>query len=493
MIFQRLGALSLRAMRSDLRSPIPNVLRTGIIAWTGLALVLAMERSWYGAPGLQLFQSVVLADGILLALLGVGYFSNRITEEKEDGTLGLMRMAGLNAVSILLGKSVGLMLTSFMLLAAQIPFVLMAITLGGVSIDQVMFAVCLLGSQVIWISGLGVFFSTLMPTARMAAGATLLALLASWSFPLMRSSSFPFLSGMFTTVFDVLGDLSVWSGLGSSLTSGFMGGWVGSEFWTAIAAGGLCYLAAFCIFDRCADMDGMSPLLRRNHRERRSRVLSPVIGVAAIRHKDIRFTFGGARFILWRLLLYCLIFWVIAQTLPVGVSPSVLGWVLLSIGLWTMLLEYGFALENSIHAEVAGKTLSSLVALPYSTGSILREKLIGCSWVLLPGAIFFLVGALCAPDNLSDFLDHALDEPVLWVMVSLILLVYTFTIYFALCFRRGAFVLALLLVFLIAATLISGMQGGSGSGLWLLAFMIGGGCALMVPVIQLRFEVMAGR
>ena len=66
-----------------------------------------------------------------------GFFATAITEEKEEGTLGLLKMAGISRVSILLGKSTSRLITAILLFLVQLPFTLLAITLGGVTLGQI--------------------------------------------------------------------------------------------------------------------------------------------------------------------------------------------------------------------------------------------------------------------------------------------------------------------------------------------------------------------
>ena len=54
-----------------------------------------------------------------------------MAEEKEEQTLGLLRMTGLSPLSILLGKSTSRLCGALLLLAAQFPFTIFAVTLGG--------------------------------------------------------------------------------------------------------------------------------------------------------------------------------------------------------------------------------------------------------------------------------------------------------------------------------------------------------------------------
>ena len=91
----------------------------------------AAHRGW------RCLQSLTWVNIWFITLVGVTYFSSAITEEKEERTLGLLRMADIGSGSILLGKWAPRVVGMLSLVAVQFPFTLLAITLGGVTQAQV--------------------------------------------------------------------------------------------------------------------------------------------------------------------------------------------------------------------------------------------------------------------------------------------------------------------------------------------------------------------
>jgi len=114
---------------------------------------------WANAPGLRFFEVVVAVDLVFVILAGVSYFSSAISEEKEEMTLGLLRMTNLNPLSILLGKSTSRLCAAILLFVAQIPFTLLAITLGGISLHQVFAAYLTLAAFLVFVSNLALLAS----------------------------------------------------------------------------------------------------------------------------------------------------------------------------------------------------------------------------------------------------------------------------------------------------------------------------------------------
>ena len=133
--------------------------------------------SMTGAPGLEFFTAVVYVNLVFITLAGFSYFASAIAEEKEEMTLGLLRMTRLSPLAILLGKSASRWIGVTLLLLVQLPFTFLAVTLGGVSLGQIVAAYVMLFAYLVFVSGLAVFCSLLAPTTAKAGflvGAALL-------------------------------------------------------------------------------------------------------------------------------------------------------------------------------------------------------------------------------------------------------------------------------------------------------------------------------
>ena len=130
------GAFALveRSLRIDARTRSTHLLRLGLIAAIYMAFCRAMLNEFlFAAPGLDFFRGIAFLNAIFASVLGIGFFSSVITEEKEEDTLGLMLMAGISPLGILAGKSVGGLWQAMLMIAVQYPFGLLAVTLGGVT------------------------------------------------------------------------------------------------------------------------------------------------------------------------------------------------------------------------------------------------------------------------------------------------------------------------------------------------------------------------
>ena len=105
-----------------------------------------MSSSRYGAAGLHLLSTLAFCSAGFITLAGLSLFSSVIAEEKEEQTIGLLRMAGLRPLAILFAKCGARLLDVMLLIGVLVPFALLAVTLGGVSATQVMACIVALGA-----------------------------------------------------------------------------------------------------------------------------------------------------------------------------------------------------------------------------------------------------------------------------------------------------------------------------------------------------------
>ena len=169
MNLNALLALFGRSVRDDTRSKTLLWARLGIAVAVLFSILRASSRTFGGgATGLSFFSSVVWMNFVVICVAGMSYFASSITEEKEEGTLGLLRMTDLSPIAILLGKGTSRMIGGLLLLLVQLPFAMLAITLGGVRMDQVMGCYALLGAFLFFACNVGLLGSVLSPRTGVA-------------------------------------------------------------------------------------------------------------------------------------------------------------------------------------------------------------------------------------------------------------------------------------------------------------------------------------
>ena len=129
-----------------------------------------------GAPGLFFFSNILWLTLVLIVLAAVSVLSTAITEEKEEGTLGLLLLAGVSPLAVLLGKSMTRQFSIVLLLVVQFPFALLAIVLGGVTLNQIVSGYIALAAFLALVANLGLLSSVFCRRSGTAGMLTLLGL-----------------------------------------------------------------------------------------------------------------------------------------------------------------------------------------------------------------------------------------------------------------------------------------------------------------------------
>ena len=177
-------ALTLRSLREGTRAKNPYFLRGALMLVLIFAIVNTEQQLWWSnTGGINLLSFVAWGNFVLITLVAVSAMSAIITEEKEWMTLGLLRQAGFSPATILLGKSAGTVLNSFLLLVVQLPFCILAITFGGVSLDQVVALFTMLCAHMAFVFGLALLASVVCQRSSQAAVLTLGSLIVYHALP----------------------------------------------------------------------------------------------------------------------------------------------------------------------------------------------------------------------------------------------------------------------------------------------------------------------
>ena len=405
-----LFALFIRAVREDLRARLPPILRAALVLVI-LLILWANERDFTGrsAPGREFLGMVLFANLGLLAIATLGIFSSAITEEKEDQTLMLLRMTRLSPLAILFGKGTSRMLSALLLLAAQIPFTLLAVTLGGVSMDQVFQGYAVLGATLFFLCNLALLCSVLCRTTlRSGIWTGVIAAILFVVLPIicatttLRNSSPGSFSPQTVWQYFSVGvvEANPVYALAMLIFERMPGMNVASHVWTNLGGGALCFLLAWLAFDRFCATAGEEIVQRRKAGLSRARRRPSC--KRALAWKDFHFTLGGFRGLLIRLGICALILggayafqrWVVFR------GDGEPGPVLRCTGRMTITLSlFYFGLDLSLLAsrifgdERRHLTLGTLTTLPKHTGWIIRQKLLGCSPVFIPSALLFWTGS----------------------------------------------------------------------------------------------------
>jgi ABC-type Na+ efflux pump permease subunit len=402
---------------------------------------------WRGAPGLLFFQALVWIDLLFISLAALSHFASSITEEKEEGTLGLLRLANLNALSILLGKGTGRLFGVLILLLVQIPFALVAVTMGGLSVPQIFASYVSLLAYTFLVANLGLLTSVLYRRTNLAASVAM-ALLGVFLFGpwfARRISDFlgyfhlPTLPG---TVSDLL--LSWHTMLPGPRVTAVLGTGFHGSLWSAQATlgmvlGTLCFLGAWAAFEpaamRASDPDAaLAPRRARLRRSQRAQDSGP----PAVRWAQFKLLGGRKMFVIRTTLL-------VLSTVGMLSVPRMLGgasdWtvvrmIMLGNGVVFSILYFTSDAAAIFGAERQAQTLSSLLSLPISTARIAWEKTCAGLAMNWPPLAFILLSS-ATPDFVPKL--NTLDEICAWFYaIQCALMLPILVAWLSLHLRRGA-------------------------------------------------------
>jgi ABC-type transport system involved in multi-copper enzyme maturation permease subunit len=402
-------ALFTRSLRELLKSKLSYIvcgLTVGIIFFF---LLFAQGASTaMTAPGLRFFEQTLFVVLTFITLAGVSYFASAITEEKEEGTLGLLRMTDLSPLAILLGKSTSRLGAALLLLAATLPFTLLAVTLGGISARQVFASYATLGAYLILLANIALLASVISPRGAIASVVTgvlvfgtptlsgLLTSAATWLPQLPIGGRVAWLIPWLTDVGNFLNTLSPFRRLDEILTTGFNGALVNNQFWGSLGVAAVSLLLAWALFDPIAGETPRfsipRPVPRPNSRFGRYAPQRAWL-VSAVAWKDFHFLHGGWIMALARWIGYG----AISITIGFGNASGAEG--LTGAGssiMWTMFAALSIELcligSRILRTELRDKTLVGLAGLPLSMQHVMMMKLDGARRSLTPAFVWMCVG-----------------------------------------------------------------------------------------------------
>ena len=450
-------ALLTRSLRVDMRLLRTHLFRVGFAGFICLLLLWSHSMSMiFGAPGLQFFRSMAYLNFFLITLAGVGFFATAITEEKEEATLGLLKMAGISRLGILLGKSTSRLISAMLLLLVQLPFTLLAITLGGVTLNQVVAAYLGLLAYMAFLANLALVCSVGCRQSRSAATLTGLLLVAFWIIPsfgkslLANSASGNTGNQTAVALFDRISDANVFNRLSVIMTTGFAESLFSFQVISNLMAAFLLFVLSWVMFDlftreQAASAPSRGFVLRPTGRLR-------FLGTSrtwrnALMWKDFYFITGGRTAFITKSVLYGLIVVAVAVfTLSNALIPrwELIGGSICGTMLAAIAIELCIYSSRIFHDEIKWKTFPAIALLPISTAGIAYSKTAGCLLALVPASIYFLLGAACIP---WDFLQAAVS-PSTWLGIVTFAIFCHLTSALSLYVKWGALPLALAIMFI---------------------------------------------
>ncbi len=148
----------------------------GLAIGTVGVILLAMLREQQADQGQALFIGVGLLAFVYCLLSGILTTSDCVSEEKRDGTLGLLFLTNLRGYDVVVGKLVAHSMRTISALVALLPVIWVPVLLGGVSYQAVACLAGVLGNTMLLSLAIGVLVSVVAQDARHAIGGTVFVL-----------------------------------------------------------------------------------------------------------------------------------------------------------------------------------------------------------------------------------------------------------------------------------------------------------------------------
>lgn len=431
-MWSRTFALFVRAIRLDARLLRSHLARIALLGFVMSMLVYGhLSGFLFGAPGLRFFQALAWINFGFATLAATLLFSTAITEEKEDQTLGLLRMANVGAGALLIGKGGPRLLAALLILSVQFPFTLLAITLGGVSWEQVYAVYWTLLAHVVFVGSVGLVSSVIYRRSGAAAGCTAIVILLTLILP-------PLLRHLCLTVTTSTGfppwqmQLAEWglpyseevyrattfARLAGVLSTGFDESPFGLQVAANAGAAALLFGLAWLLFEPLnRSLDVAAPAATSVlHRVIRIPSRSRRAWPAALIWKDFYHIAGGHTAWIAKLLTYgpflLLIMYWAEDFRSSSVTAEEFGGALMSVTLFLILPLETLVLAARIYrSELKEKTWSTLYALPRSLAGVAYPKLAGCLLGLVPVTAYFVLGAVLDARDIGDFSHDLREQP----------------------------------------------------------------------------------
>ncbi|MEY4386364.1 MAG: hypothetical protein RLY20_1647 [Verrucomicrobiota bacterium] len=169
-----------RELRVAARQPGTYWVRTGVAAAViGIGTIIFLNTQ-HGPPaeaGKAVFIALTIIAGLFCLMAGARATADCLSEEKRDGTLGLLFLTDLRGFDVVAGKLVAGSLNTFYGLLAVLPMLGLPLLMGGVSASEFWRIALVLLNTLFFSLASGMFASALTKSARNAAGLCMLIVL----------------------------------------------------------------------------------------------------------------------------------------------------------------------------------------------------------------------------------------------------------------------------------------------------------------------------
>ena len=426
-------ALLKRAVLTDSRA-ISNYL-----TWLGggiLVFILFLQISDSRVfTGLTFLKSITFLNLFIITITGVIGFSSSITEEKEENTLGLLMMSGISSKTLIFSKASARVIRGIFLTLSQLPFVIISIAFGGISLSQIFALYTTLISYIIFLAFFCSLFSVICKTTAKAAFASASLLFLAFIFTIDASPAIGYIINPARTLDYVL-------------KNGFAEYFIIEQIILYLGLAGFSYLLSIKAFETAKDPQPIIPKINKETSKKSSKSRS---WSNALCWKDFNYMYGGKTWWTWQVIIIIAITSVYLSDYN-SVTTERFMEAILVVAPQFLFLQLIFVAQNLISKEFKQKTHAALFTLPCDLKNILKNKLYAGLFATLASLLITIYAVL--------YLSSAEREAYMFIIIILSyeLLYLSMTFYLSVKINLFAFALAGLGTFLyglLSALLVS--------------------------------------
>ena len=379
MNLTRQVALFNQTMQTDGNSGFHFLLKLLMMILSFLILFIAdiVDATGSGAKGLVMLSMVASTNLFFVTVATISLFCTCITEEKEHNTLGVMLMTGISPFGLLVGKLLSRFYIVLQLILLQIPLIVIARTLGGLSMEQILAHLVYFVAMILVMSQVGMVFSITSSKSSHAIAFSVIFLVLLGISPCNDSSTF---FGYYFQIFE----------------TGFKEGVFTQPVLYLVGLSAALFAAGVFIFNNFSYGESGGGL---------SKEITPLevtgrkrFGSKALFQKDFRYFSGGLTGIIFRV-CGLVLFIAISTNFPRNE-------VIFGIAIGWLYIEALYYSQVMVKYEKTNGTLSTLGVLPLKPYEILNQKYIGFTVAVIPSLLaFFMVSLFQSRDLMSNLVS----------------------------------------------------------------------------------------
>ncbi len=351
------------------------------------------------APGLSCFHSLTVINLLFICIYAISLSSSAITEEKEANAFSLLMMTGISPFTMLLSKSLGRLMSGLMLILAQFPFTVLAVTLGGISFKQVFATYILLISLMFLLNNLGLLISVVSKKSYTAATFTVIYLI-SYLAGIGLLSKYLELKGFVSLAHYLL----PFNRLGEIFSTGFDGYIVDWNSAINILQGAMFFLLSCFLFNRFAweEPENAPASLNLRHSKKPFLKFFKISRTwnQAISWKEFYFTVGGCHTIVGSFVVMSMIVTLVGSFEYMNSSEDGIKMLesisdlLICTGIIVSIVKLIYIASVIFSNDIWENTIQEIYTIPATLKDIILQKIKGAVLILIPSVTFVAIGLL---------------------------------------------------------------------------------------------------